>query len=366
MELKAARIAKWAKGKPRPPVRIEMHPTNRCNLKCLFCWRSAEKNPDYSLELPDEKLYAIVNEAAGMGVKEWIISGGGEPMVRKTATLRVLRLIKQHGMWGQLTTNGALFSELDAKTVVEIGWDQLQISLDAPDAKTHDYLRTVEGTFERATRTAGWLSKYKRELGSKEPYLGFNSIITRFSYGRMDDMIRLAHDVGFQLVYFEPVYGGYLSGVRLELNEQETEELPRHAKRAKQLADRLGVATNADRFVRSELVDKSSFDHVVLRETEKSGNPFIAAPCYQPWYLMGIKGCGLAGCCSTFEVGERVQDKTLADIWYGDLFNRMRQEMLSKELPDYCKKCSVVVVMDNKEIRKLLKKKLSTLGILRH
>ncbi|MFC1888540.1 SPASM domain-containing protein, partial [Thermodesulfobacteriota bacterium] len=118
--------------------------------------------------------------------------------------------------------------------------------------------------------------------------------------------------------------------------------------------------TNADRFQRTDLVDKSSFEDVVIRECEADvdANPFLAAPCYQPWYLMGIKGCGLSGCCSTFEVGERIQEKSMQEIWFGDLFNRLRAEMLARDLPEYCSKCSVVVVMDNKEIRTRLREHL--------
>ena len=31
------RLSKWAKGEIAPPVRMVLLPTNRCNLRCLFC-----------------------------------------------------------------------------------------------------------------------------------------------------------------------------------------------------------------------------------------------------------------------------------------------------------------------------------------
>lgn len=67
-ELRAQRIAEWARGNPQPPVRIEIHPTDRCNLKCRFCWQVTADNQDYSWELPDEKWLSIVHEAGRMGV----------------------------------------------------------------------------------------------------------------------------------------------------------------------------------------------------------------------------------------------------------------------------------------------------------
>ena len=358
MELKAERIARWAVGKPQSPVRIELHPTNRCNLRCRFCWQSTVKKIDDSSELSDEKLFSIVREAAALGAKEWIVSGGGEPLVRRNATINILKLIKKYGMWGQLTTNGALFKEEDVRKLVEVNWDQVQISIDGPSPKIQDYLRGKKGTFIKATETARLFSKHKNALGKEQPYLGFNTVLNRLNYNKVGEMVELAYDVGFQLVYFEPIYAGYLSKERLTLNEEEKKELRGYAKKAKRKANKLKVATNIDRFIQTKLVDKSDFKHVVLRETENSYNRFISAPCYQPWYLLGIKADGLVGCCSTFEIGEYIQNKTLKGVWFGKIFNEIRKNMLDKNLPDYCSKCSVVVVMDNKDIRKRLKRKI--------
>lgn len=353
--IKAERVNSWADGKPAGPVRIEIHPTNRCNLKCRFCWQSSAKPEDTLEEMSEETLFQIVEDAARMGVKEWIVSGGGEPFVRGKTTIELLRKIKQHGMWGQLTTNGTLITREWAREFVEMGWDQVQFSIDGPDAKTHDYLRRVPGTFDRATRAARWLSEARREKRATKPYLGFNTVITRRIHDKLPEMVRLGHDVGFDLVYFEPVYAGYVSEDRMTLNDEEKRILSKKAAEAKVLAGKLGVATNADRYIDAGLVEKGNFEEFILRETEESDDAYVSAPCYQPWYLLGIKGNGLAGCCSTFEVGEKVQEKSIRDIWHGELFNSIRRGMLSKNLPSYCAKCSVVVVMDNKDIRKELK-----------
>jgi len=342
-------------GKPLGPVRIELHPTNRCNLRCRFCWQTISKPEDVKYEIPDERLIELVGEAAELGVKEWIISGGGEPFMRPEVSLKIMKLIKAQGMWGQLTTNGVLLKKSDVKTLVDIGWDQIQFSVDSPDAKTHDFLRRGKNAFKQAIGNAKLLAQYRSKKGSNKPYLGFNTCITAKNYDKLCDMIRLGKEVGFDLVFFEPVYVGYVSKIRLELNDKEKQVLEKAAKKAKKLAEKLGIATNADRFMRTELVDKQDFGNVVIRETETSDDTYISAPCYQPWYLMGIKGCGMAGCCSTFEQGEYLQDKSLKEIWFGKLFNNIREDVLSHQLPEYCKKCSVVVVMDNKEIRKSLK-----------
>ncbi len=353
-EFRAQRIAEWARGNPQPPVRIEIHPTDRCNLRCRFCWQVTADTQDYSWELSDEKWLSIVHEAGRMGVKEWIVSGGGEVFMRPKLGMELMRTIKSYGMWGQLTTNGTLMTEENVRDIVQMGWDQVQISLDGPDAATQDYLRAQKNVFSRVINTAKRLSRYKKQLNSERPYVGFNSIINRKNYTRLAEHIELAYDVGFQLVYFEPLYPGYVRGERLELNEAESEEMQPHIQEAKKRADELGVATNVERFLRTDLMDKADIKNLIHREAGVEENPFMSAPCYQPWFLMAIKGSGLAGCCSSFEVGEKIHDKTLAEVWYGDTFNKLRASMLEKQLPEYCEKCSIYVVMDNKEIRKAM------------
>jgi len=354
MDLKTERLEEWKNGKKMPPVRIELHPTDRCNLNCKFCWQNSATNKDYSKELSEDKLLAIVDEAAEMGVKEWIISGGGEPLVRKSATLKILERIKEHGMWGQLTTNGTLLADDDVKKLVEIGWDQVQFSIDGHDAATQDYLRGASGAFEKSTAAVKLFSKWKAKLNSDKPFVGFNTVLNRLNFDKMQQMIELAHSVGSQLVYVEPIYGGYLTTERLTLNNEEIKKFQQLSGKAMETAKNLGVQTNLGHFAETFLIDKSSFEKTVIGEVASihTENNFACAPCFQPWYLMGIKGCGLAGCCSSFEVGEYIHSKTLEEIWYGKVFEKIRGDMMKKIIPSFCEKCSVVVVMENRRIRK--------------
>ena len=71
MDLKTERLLKWMEGKKMPPVRIEIHPTDRCNLKCRFCWQNTVikrdynktdyNKTDYNKELPEKKILSIVD-----------------------------------------------------------------------------------------------------------------------------------------------------------------------------------------------------------------------------------------------------------------------------------------------------------------
>ncbi|MBN2054448.1 radical SAM protein [bacterium] len=352
MSITAERLAAWARGEPAAPVRIELHVTNRCNLRCLFCWQIHADRGLAPAEIHHDKAVEIVEDAGRIGVREWIISGGGEPLVRKKTVAEVFRRIKRHEMWGQLTTNGVLFTPDLIQEMVDLGWDQVQFSIDAPDAATHNFLRNGPDAFEKATRHLELFSNEKARRGATAPYIGINCILTNRIHRRLPEMISLAHDIGCQLVFFEPIYSGYLSDVTLDIPRDERPAMQESIEEALHLADRLGIATNIANFRETGLVEKNDFHSVVLGRVADFSATFLNAPCFQPWYLMGIKGNGLAGCCSTFTTGEFIHDKSLEEIWFGEVFNKTRRDMIRRCLPECCAKCSVVVVLDNEKLRR--------------
>jgi len=355
IKLRAKRVREWSKGNRQPPVRIELHPTDRCNLNCRFCWRE-EIDFEPEQELDRSKLLEIVDEAAAMGVKEWIISGGGEPLVRRETTLQIMERIKQKGMWGQLTTNGTLFDGEAVRRLVAAEWDQVQISINGPDAATHNFIARDDAAFQRAVKTSKLFARTKEELGKNNPFVGFNSIITKQTHDRLREIIELADEAHSQLVYFEPIYPGYTSQIRMKLNQKERQKVAAEADKIKKRANKLGVNTNIEQFSQAKLLAKNDFKNKIKQSTPKQKG-FNSVSCFQPWYLMGIKGSGLAGCCSTFETGVDIHNRTLKEVWYSDEFEGIRESMLDKQLPAYCSKCSVVVMKENEKIRERLQKR---------
>ena len=343
------RLRIWEKGERVGPVRIELHLTDKCNLNCIFCWRAVQK-PKGKKELSKRKVLEIVREAAELKVKEWIVSGGGEPLMRKNVTFTALKEIKKYKMWGLLTTNGTLLKEKDANFLVKIGWDQVQLSIDGPNPKINDFLRPPK-SFTRIMKAIEYLKKAKKLNKSSKPIIGFNTIINKLNYDKLDEMIELAYGVGVDLVYFEPIYPGY-SKIDLKIPENK-KELIKNVKKADKLAKKLKVSTNVREFLEYDLLDKTDLRKKMLEEV-KNIKGFKGVPCFRPWYLMGVKASGFTGCCSTFERGEFIQGKSLKEVWFGKVFNQLRKEMLEKKQPDYCSKCSVVVLMENRRLREML------------
>ena len=80
---KIRRLSAWTDGRKKGPVRIDIEPTNSCNLKCRFCWTMSAKrlsSCQYEKIITEERILEILHEAANLGVLEWQIAGGWEPI----------------------------------------------------------------------------------------------------------------------------------------------------------------------------------------------------------------------------------------------------------------------------------------------
>jgi MoaA/NifB/PqqE/SkfB family radical SAM enzyme len=122
---------------------LQLHPTRRCNLRCLHCYSNS--SPDAEDELPREIAVRVVEDAALLGYDVVSVSGGEPLMYRDLATL--LAAAKAIGMRTQLVSNGLAITEQRLDDLAGV-LDLLAVSLDGtPD--DHDRMRALPGAFRR-------------------------------------------------------------------------------------------------------------------------------------------------------------------------------------------------------------------------
>ncbi len=357
MTEKTDRLKKWMNGGEAPPTTMEINITNRCNLKCLSCWqRSGNINYD---ELSSEKWLEIVKDAGEMGVEEIRIPGSGEPLIRSDLVLDIMEESKKYGMNGLIITNGTLWTDELVEKAINVGWDNVTFSIDAPDAETHDYLRGMDGAFDKAMK---WLRKFKhmkRKMDETLPLLRLNVVLSNENFDKLDRMMEFAHINGCDSLSLQPMTIFSPLGERLKLNDEQIKELPENIKRAKRIADKYSIYTNVDDFVDSDIVKKTNkMDEVIAEKIDDYSNEFLSLPCFEPWYNIIIMPNGTMGPCSMFggEKGISLKNKSLSEVWYGEYFTNIRKRLLNKNLFDFCKNCCVVVFEENKKIRGELSK----------
>lgn len=357
---KLMRLYKWSRGIPSPPWKIDLEPTHQCNLRCVFCWTRDQERVGYAAyrkPLTDERLLSIVDEAAELGVKEWQIAGGWEPMIKPKLTMEIMRRIKKHGMYGCLTTNGTLFQPEMIEELVRIGWDQILFSIEGPTAEIHDELVGKSGAFDAATTAMRQFKRWMRELKSEVPRYSFHSVINSLNYDRMADMITLAHDLGCFAIDTEPITVWTKEFEHLRMNEDQKQVFHASLPEAIALAQKLGIHTSLRKLVGSRLVDKKDIVEQMSEDVEHDyQNQFLNSPCFEPWLNMEIRASGHTVPCRLNDDDDyvSVHDTSLKDIWYGEFFQDVRNALQSRNLPGYCATCAAGMVRHNRTIRQKL------------
>jgi radical SAM protein with 4Fe4S-binding SPASM domain len=147
-----------------------------------------------------------------------LVLTGGEPLLR-----REVFDLATFGAWCglkmALATNGTLVTRKMAPRIVEAGFKRVSISLDGPDAATHDAFRRVSGAFDQAVD--GFI--HLKELGMS---LQVNTTVTSHNRERLGEMYELVRKLGadaWHLFLLVPVGCGLEIVSTVQLTPQDYE-----------------------------------------------------------------------------------------------------------------------------------------------
>lgn len=359
-----------------PPLIVELGLTRACNLHCIFCTERAITN-DEKGNLPDERWLQLVHEAADMGVQEINIAGGGEPFFRPERMLALMSAIKSRDVRGSTTTNGTLITDDAARRIVEMGWDHMLFSIDAPDARTHDELRNQQGVFERAMDALKRLDHWKSKLGKSLPEIWFSTVLTNRNHTRIDELIGLAREYGVRGINFIPLLHHTEESEKYRMGERHIQQFLEHLQEAIPLAQQYAISTNLGHLTDSSLVrDPLRSDVVILSDVserinekqegqwqeerqraivEQSSLYWRNVPCYHPWLHLVVHATGHVQPCIHEHPHSYLGDRSLGEVWYHDPHLRELREMMGRqELHPMCSTCCAPQIGRNRDIRKAL------------
>ncbi len=186
------RVGRILKG----PIQMAWDITNRCNFRCLHCFNlSGAKLPRN--ELSDQEAIQVAEDIAAMKPLG-ICLCGGEPLLRKALVLRVTEILSACEVKVSMVTNGFLLGKAAARQISGSGMRFVQVSLDGATSQSHEKLRGVKGSFDKAVKA---LENLRRE--SIETAIAFCP--TKFNIGEFEDCLDLAHELGCRRVRVQPL-----------------------------------------------------------------------------------------------------------------------------------------------------------------
>ena len=310
-----------------PLTSFYLYLTNGCNLACRHCWitpRFVNGEPDPGECLDLDLLKGAVAEAKPLGLRSAKLTGG-EPTLHPRF-VEIADYLTSEGLSLTMETNGTLIDEPLARHLKEKTnlWF-VSVSLDGPDAASHDPFRGVPGSFEKAVRGLKALAA----AGFKPQVI---MSVHRGNVQQMEGVVQLAIAAGAGSVKFNPVTR---AGRGIAMHEHgeglDAEEIIRLA-----------------HWVRGELQDRTPIRLILstplvfytVAELVKQGT---GGMCHVR-HILGILGDGSMALCGIGRtVPELVYGKLGADslvqVWMEHpMLQELRME-LDGEYPGTCGRC---------------------------
>jgi len=211
------------------PEQVVIDPTNRCNLKCSSCWLYSPllttDKPEgrwLSQELSKYALINLVGELVSLGTKQIRFTGGGEPFMHKDL-MEAVEYACIKGLAAAVTTNFGLVSKSDIKRLVELGLEELCVSLWASNSKVYKAVHPGVGSnyFEKVKENLAYL----KEIKKNKPRVTFANVIVNDNYRDFKGMYECGKNFGADAVYFtiSDVFEGQTD--KLKLSQEQRKEL---------------------------------------------------------------------------------------------------------------------------------------------
>jgi len=196
------------------PMLVIWEVTQACDLACVHCRASAqsERNPQ---ELTTEQGYRLLDEIHSFG-EPLMVFTGGDPLKRPDL-FDLARYAVRIGLRTNVTPSATpLLTNEAIDRFKGAGVSRMAISVDGPDAATHDDFRGIPGTFDRAMAAL----RHARDIGLDTQ---FQTTVSRRNMHRLPEIAEIVKDVRSKMwsLFFLIVTGRALENDDLAAAEYE-------------------------------------------------------------------------------------------------------------------------------------------------
>lgn len=354
---------------PQPPFKLILTPTDRCNLNCIFCPNFVgRKNQRYRPEdeISDEEWLRVVEEGVKMGVRQWCILGGGEPLLRRELILPILKKIKNgfKVIDLEIITNGTLLTE-------EIINGLIKTCKEKVDKAGHEHaaiqittsLHGLGKTYQEITgfdlsenviKNISLITSLREKAKLSNPIIQINIVVNKKNLNEIKDLILKLSNIKVNQIALHALH------IYEETKEIVEKILPTPQEYKSLLSDveelipkiknsRVDVISLTSYLQQLDSTFKDKIDEKIKTSLKKEENKykkyaFFNYRCYEPWYSMLINPDGRVGRCASFVTREEpinVKNESLREIWFGDFMNGVRENVKKNIIMKGCDPCAL-------------------------
>ena len=295
-------------------------------------------------ELSKEEIFHLADEAERAGIKEFTITGG-EPFIRKDI-IEVLEYCSRKSFSLGILSNGTLIDDEKAKKIVELGINNLQVSIEAGE-EIHDSIRNQKNAFSLLLNALERVNREKEKQGKKKPVITFCCTISSINAAHLSSLLDIAEK------YRAEVNFGYLfySTEEMDRRTGEIYEMGDSKEESQDISDEL---KNVDVNALTEEIDKiykiaESKKIPVRFSPPLQGNDIakrfsddsfaFAYKCFYPWYAVRVNPYGDLYPCSMNITMGNIKDMDFEEIWNGKKFINFRKSLKKNGIFPRCTKC---------------------------
>jgi radical SAM protein with 4Fe4S-binding SPASM domain len=287
-------------------------------MKCIHCGSSAIKAREN--ELTTDEAFRLCRDLTKIGCSGVALLGG--EIFLRTDWFDIASEIKRLGMSLSIVSNGLLIDDKMASKISELDPDSVGISIDGSNANTHDYIRSMKGSFERAVNALELLS-------TKDLPVSIITTVHKFNFKELPEIknLILKRNIAWQIQMASP-FGRFRRKYALSPREFYSVGLFIASLRNRYSSKDLPVAGAHDFGYYSSIMP-----NVQLQEWRG---------CQAGITNLGIQSDGnIKGCLALPDdfVEGNIREKSIVDIWNDPKsfpYNRgFRRDLLS----GFCRRC---------------------------
>jgi MoaA/NifB/PqqE/SkfB family radical SAM enzyme len=164
---------------------VRMIPSDKCNLKCKYCWQRREES--YEMTLSEFKQFLAKAKKLNVGIITFL---GGEPMAW-SPIFDAIKSCTEKNVLTDMTTNGTLLNEKSIEQLGRAGLDYLNISV---DGMMPSEITSKNSIFKKDILQH--LKQVKKRFGT---HFRINSVIYKNNFEQIKAMINFANDQNIQI-----------------------------------------------------------------------------------------------------------------------------------------------------------------------
>lgn len=167
------------------PIRFSLGITEKCEMRCRHCdiWKLKPSRKEISTEKKIKILKEIENWVGPFIVDFY----GGEPYLKPEEMRRLSNFCWENNIFTGTNSDGYFIDRKMAKEIARSGLNTIIISLDGVKPNTHNYIRGVNSSYEKAISALSHLNEYRDKMS-----LGINTVLMGYNMEEIPPLIEFA------------------------------------------------------------------------------------------------------------------------------------------------------------------------------